>query len=83
MTQHETDKSAMQEVGADLSRARVMLNDVDVRHRVRYVTATVAGVRYEITEAWLMGACRTRSPEDAIRLWHEQSRLAADVLAPR
>jgi hypothetical protein len=53
-----------------------VINGVDIRSGRRFVTATVAGVQYEIPEAWLMGACRTMEFDDALRHWHSQAVLA-------
>jgi hypothetical protein len=64
-------------------RSRPVLNDVDVRQGQRVVTATVDGVRYQIPEAWLMGACATRTPEEALHVWHEQAVLEARLYTPR
>jgi hypothetical protein len=56
---------------------RAQFNDVTVKTGARIVTATVDGCRYQIPEIWLMGMCRdgSRTPEDAVGYWHQQSRM--------
>jgi hypothetical protein len=56
-----------------------ILNSVDVRQGVRYFTATVDGVEYEIPELWSIGYCTTHggSAIEAAIAWAEQIRLEA------
>lgn len=57
-----------------------ILNDVIIRNRARYFTATVDGVQYEIPELWSIAYCTTHggSAIEAAMAWAEQARLAAE-----
>lgn len=51
------------------------LTGVEVRQGVRFFTATVEGVRYEIPEVWSIGYCTTHggSAVEAAEEWHRQA----------
>ena len=48
---------------------------------MRYVTATIEGQTYKIPAMWMVGF--RGSPIQAVRHWHEQAQMQAEVEAQR